>query len=95
MLQELATEGSEKEEGLGDVVEEEMAATSYAVEEAARRIQVRGGVRGHQGEGSVREELIEQKRSPMYSFLPLHLEHQVYACIVQTYIVQYGTSVQE
>ena len=33
-------EGGKEEEPLGDVVEEELAATSQAVEEAARRIQV-------------------------------------------------------
>ena len=42
--QDLASEGAgeEEEEGaLGDVVEEELAATSQAVEEATQRIQVR------------------------------------------------------
>ena len=41
--QDLASQGGEEEEevALGDVVEEELAATSQAVEEAARRIQVR------------------------------------------------------
>ena len=34
------TEEGKEEETLGDVVEEELAATSQAVEEAARRIQV-------------------------------------------------------
>ena len=40
--QDLASEGGEEEEdiALGDVVEEELAATSQAVEEAARKIQV-------------------------------------------------------
>ena len=44
MPQDLASEGGGEEEEdvtLGDVVEEELAATSQAVEEAARRIQVR------------------------------------------------------
>ena len=40
--QDLSSQGGEEEEevALGDVVEEELAATSQAVEEAARRIQV-------------------------------------------------------
>ena len=42
LLQDLVGEAEEgkEEEALGDVVEEELAATSQAVEEAARRIQV-------------------------------------------------------
>ena len=42
LLQDLVGEAGEgkEEEALGDVVEEELAATSQAVEEAARRIQV-------------------------------------------------------
>ena len=42
LLQDLVSEAEEgkEEEALGDVVEEELAATSQAVEEAARRIQV-------------------------------------------------------
>ena len=42
LLQDLVGEAEEgkEEEALGDVVEEELAATSQAVEEAALRIQV-------------------------------------------------------
>ena len=40
-------EEGKDEETLGDVVEEELAATSQAVEEAARRIQVRTHTHTH------------------------------------------------
>ena len=67
-------EEGKDEETLGDVVEEELAATSQAVEEAARRIQVR--TRTHTHTLSLAQSLSDSFSSSLHPSLPLiHTHH--------------------